>query len=110
LVEGVLAGLITFFWPVLEVILEVTNLNLYVIAAWAILTGILEVAMAISLRQEREKDPSFVMGFSGGLSMLFGVLVAAAPLIGIYAPIFGLALIALGVRVRGPRQGSGRVS
>ena len=113
-VLGVLAGLFTFFGPVLEV----TNLNLYVIAAWAILTGIFEVAMAISVR--RERDPSFVMGFSGVLSMLFGLLVAAAawggvdsyafPLIFLYGLTFGIALIALGVRVRGPRQGSGRVS
>ena len=113
-VLGVLAGLFTFFGPVLEV----TNLNLYVIAAWAILTGIFEVAMAISVR--RERGPSFVMGFSGVLSMLFGLLVAAAawggvdtwvfPLIGIYGPIFGIALIWLGIWVRGPRQGNGRVS
>src|SRR5919112_699535 len=115
LVEGVLgvvAGLFTFFGPVLEV----TNLNLYVIAAWAILTGIFEVAMAISLR--RESDASFLMGFSGGLSMLFGVLVATVAssaldsyvflLILLYGPIFALVLIMLGVRVRGPRQGSGR--
>ena len=111
---GVVAGLFTYFGPVLEV----TNLNLYVIAAWAILTGIFEVAMAISVR--RERGPSFVMGFSGVLSMLFGLLVAAAawggvdsyafPLIFLYGLTFGIALIALGVRVRGPRQGSGRVS
>ena len=117
-VLGVLAGLTTFFWPPLEVVLEVTNLNLYIISAWAIFTGIFEVAMAISLR--RERDPSFLMGFSGGLSMFFGLLVAAAassaldsyvfPLIVLYAPIFGLVLIMLGVRVRGPRQGNGRVS
>jgi uncharacterized membrane protein HdeD (DUF308 family) len=117
-VLGVLAGLTTFFWPPLEVILEVTNLNLYIIAAWAISTGTFEVAMAVSLR--REKDSPFLMGFSGGLSILFGVLVAASasngvdsyvfPLLGIYGLIFGLVLITLGVRVRGPRQGSGRVS
>ena len=117
-VLGVLAGLFTFFWPPLEVILGITNLNLYVIAAWAICTGILEVAMAISLR--REKDASFLMGFSGGLSMLFGALVAALPgansdpyvfpLIVLYALIFGIALIALGVRLRKTHQGSGQVS
>ena len=103
-VLGVIAGLFTFFGPVLEV----TNLNLYVIATWAVLTGIFEVAMAISLR--RGSDASFLMGFSGGLSMLFGVLVAAVAssgldsyvflLILLYGPIFALALIMLGVRVR----------
>jgi uncharacterized membrane protein HdeD (DUF308 family) len=117
-VLGVLAGLTTFFWPPLEVILEVTNLNLYIITAWAISTGTFEVAMAVSLR--REKDSPFLMGFSGVLSILFGLLVAAGawssldtsvfPLIVLYAPIFGLVLIMLGVRVRGPRPGNGRVS
>jgi uncharacterized membrane protein HdeD (DUF308 family) len=113
-VLGVLAGFISFFGPVLEV----PNFYLYVIAAWAILTGILEVAMAISLG--REIDPSFLMGFSGVVSIVFGLLVAAVassaldsyvfPLIFIYGPIFALALIMVGVKVRrGPRQGSGRV-
>jgi uncharacterized membrane protein HdeD (DUF308 family) len=112
---GVLAGFISFFEPVLEV----PNFYLYVIAAWAILTGILEGAMAISLRRARERDPSFLMGFSGVLSMFFGLLVAAAasggvdsyvyPLVVLYGPSFGIALIRLGVRVRGPRQGSGRI-
>jgi uncharacterized membrane protein HdeD (DUF308 family) len=121
LVEGVLgvvAG-IAFFWPRETVSYETVLALLYVLAGWAIFTGILEVAMAISLRRERERDPSFLMGLSGGLSVLFGVLLAALPgeeaeplvwlLIGIYGLIFGIALIALGVRVRGPRQGSGRV-
>jgi uncharacterized membrane protein HdeD (DUF308 family) len=119
---GVLAGLFTYFGPVLEV----TNLNLYVIAAWAILTGISEVAMAISLGREidsslwREIDLSFLMGFSGVVSIVFGLLVAAVAssaldsyvflLILIYGPIFALALIMVGVKVRrGPRQGSGRI-
>jgi uncharacterized membrane protein HdeD (DUF308 family) len=120
LVEGVLgvvAGLIGFLWP------EETVLVLpYVIAAWAIFTGILKVVMAIWLRRERnrERDPAFLMGFSGGLSMLFGVLVAAQDLpgaametyvllfTGMYAPVFGIALLTLGVRVREPRPGSSR--
>jgi uncharacterized membrane protein HdeD (DUF308 family) len=90
LVEGVLgvpAGLFTFFGPVLEVM----NLNLYVIAAWAISTGILEVAMAISLR--RESDPSLLMGFSRGLSMLFGLLVAAAASSGLDSYVFFFILL-----------------
>jgi hypothetical protein len=45
-VLGVLAGLVVFFWP------DITALVLlYVIAAWAIFTGILKVVLAISLRR-----------------------------------------------------------
>lgn len=118
-VIGMVAG-ITFFWPRETVSYETLLVLLYVLAGWAIFTGILEVAMAISLQREGERDPSVLMGFSGGLSTLFGVLLAALPgaemeplvwlLIGIYGLFFGMALITLGVRVRGPRQGSGRVS
>jgi uncharacterized membrane protein HdeD (DUF308 family) len=88
-----------------------------VIAGWAIFTGILKVVMAISLR--REIDNEWMMVLSGALSLLFGVLLAALPgagllslvwIIGIYALILGIALIVLGFRVRGHRQGSSRVS
>ncbi len=114
---GVLAG-IAFFWPRQTVSYETELGLLYVLAGWAIFTGIMEVAMAISLRRERERDPSFLMGLSGGLSMLFGVLLAALPgaegepliwlLIFIYGLIFGIALLTLGVQVRRHRQRSGR--
>jgi uncharacterized membrane protein HdeD (DUF308 family) len=110
-VLGVLAGLIAFFWPG-----ETALFLLYVIAAWAIITGILKVVMAILLRREIENE--WLMVLSGPLSLLFGVLLAVLPgvgllsmvwLIGIYALIFGIALIVLGFRVRGHRQGSSRV-
>ncbi len=74
--------------------------------------------MAISLRREPENE--WLMVVSGVLSVLFGVILAALPgvgllslvwLIGIYALIFGIALIVLGFRVRGHRaSGSSRVS
>lgn len=112
-VIGVLAGLIAFFWPGITVLVL-----LYVIAGWAIFTGILEVVMAISLRRDIENDGLMVS--SGVLSMLFGVLVAALPgsgmntlvflLIGIYGPVFGIVLIVLGLRGRGHPQGSSRAS
>jgi uncharacterized membrane protein HdeD (DUF308 family) len=111
-VLGVLAGLITFFWPGMTALVL-----LYVIAAWAIFTGILKVVMAISLRREIENERLMVL--SGALSVLFGVLLAVLPgagvlslvwLIGIYALVFGIALIVLGLRVRGHNQGSSRVT
>jgi len=112
LVEGVLgvfAGLFTFFWPGMTALVL-----LYVIALWAIVTGVLKMIMAISLRREIENE--WLMVLSGVLSVLFGVLLAVMPgvgllslvwLIGIYALIFGVALIVLGFRVRGHPEASG---
>jgi uncharacterized membrane protein HdeD (DUF308 family) len=112
-VLGVLAGLIAFFWPGITALVL-----LYVIAAWAIFTGILKVVMAIWLRREIENE--WLMVLSGVLSVLFGLILAVLPgvgllslvwLIGIYALIFGVALIVLGFRVRGqPASGSSRVT
>jgi uncharacterized membrane protein HdeD (DUF308 family) len=100
---GVVAGLIAFFWP------GVTALVLlYVIAGWAVFTGVLEIMTAISLR--REIDNEWMMNLGGALSVLFGILLAVLPgggllsltwLIGIYALIFGVAFIVLGFRMRG---------
>jgi uncharacterized membrane protein HdeD (DUF308 family) len=112
-VLGVLAGLIAFFWPGITALVL-----LYVIVAWAIFTGILKVVMAIWLRREIENE--WLMVLSGVLSVLFGVILAVLPgvgllslvwLIGIYALIFGVALIVLGFRVRGqPASGISRVT
>jgi uncharacterized membrane protein HdeD (DUF308 family) len=111
-VLGVLAGLITFFWPGITALVL-----LYIIAFWAIFTGILEVMIAISLRREIENE--WLMALSGVLSILFGLALAVLPgvgllslvwLMGIYALVFGIALVVLGFRVRGHRQESNRVS
>jgi uncharacterized membrane protein HdeD (DUF308 family) len=108
---GVLAGLVAFFYPGITALVL-----LYVIAFWAIFTGILRVVTAISLRRELENE--WLMVLSGVLSVLFGVILAALPgvgllslvwLVGIYAIVFGVALMILGFRVRGHRQESTRV-
>jgi uncharacterized membrane protein HdeD (DUF308 family) len=101
-VLGVVAGLIAFFWPG-----PTALMLLYVIAGWAIFTGVLQIITAISLR--REIDNEWLMILSGALSVLFGILLAVLPgvgllsltrLIGIYALIFGVAYIVLSFRVR----------
>jgi uncharacterized membrane protein HdeD (DUF308 family) len=103
---GILAGLVTFFYPNITAFVL-----LYVIAFWAIFTGILKVVMAISLRREIENE--WLMGLSGALSVLFGILLAALPgvgllslvwLLGIYTIVFGVALIVLSFRVRNHRE------
>lgn len=107
---GVLVGLVIFFYPGITAVIL-----LYVIAAWAIFTGILRVVLAISLRSEIENEWLFVSG--GVLSVLFGVILAVWPkgalltlvwLIGIYLLIVGIVLIYLGFRVRGQRASESR--
>lgn len=78
-----------------------------VIAVWAILTGILEIAAAIRLRREIANE--WLLGFSGFISVLLGILLFFQPvtgglvvtlMIGAYALIFGVLLVALGFRLR----------
>jgi uncharacterized membrane protein HdeD (DUF308 family) len=108
LLEGIVsigAGLVAFFMPGLTALALV-----YVIAAWAVVTGVLEIVAAIRLR--KAIDNEWWLGLSGALSIVFGVVLMMAPgagalalvlWIGAYAVIFGILLVALGVRLRGRR-------
>jgi uncharacterized membrane protein HdeD (DUF308 family) len=108
---GVLAGLAVLLWPGITAVVL-----LYIISFWAILGGLLRVATAILFR--REVENVWAMIGSGVLSVLFGMILVVLPgvgllslvwLVGIYAIVFGAAMIALGFMVRGHRQQSGRV-
>jgi uncharacterized membrane protein HdeD (DUF308 family) len=108
-IAGILTGIVTFAWP------DVTTLVLlWLIAAWAIVTGVLEVVAAVRLRREIEGE--WVLAASGVLSVVFGLLmmvwpasgaVALVVLIGVYAIVFGAALVALGWRLRAMRGTAG---
>jgi uncharacterized membrane protein HdeD (DUF308 family) len=108
-VAGILAGIIAFVLPGLTAILL-----LYLIAAWAIITGISEIATAIRLRNEIRGEWAVIAG--GVLSVIFGVLLAVIGpvaglfsliwLIGIYAVAFGIVLLIAGFRVRGEQGGN----
>ena len=99
---GVALGLLTFVWP------GITGLVLFMlVVVWAIVTGVLEIAAAIQLRQILENE--WLLAFSGVLSILLGIamlvwpgasVIALAWLIGIYAIVFGITLIALGFRLK----------
>ena len=109
---GVVAGLIAFAAPAFTALVL-----LYVIAAWAVVTGALEIAAAIRLR--RHISGEWLLALNGALSIVFGGLVLVAPvigalavvlLVGAYAFVSGLLLVALGFRLRGvARQSPERV-
>ena len=103
---GIIAGLSALLWPGLT-----SNGLLYVIAAWAMLTGILKIVTAIVLRAEVENG--WLLAGSGTLSVLFGAILTAlvgsglpflAPFIGAFAVVVGLALIVFAFRLRDQRQ------
>jgi uncharacterized membrane protein HdeD (DUF308 family) len=105
LVEGLIgigAGIVALVWP------GVTSLVLiYMIASWAVITGILEIAAAIRLRNEISNE--WVLGVGGLVSIGLGILLFFQPAAGglaiiwtiaAYALIFGVLLVILGFRLR----------
>lgn len=109
LIEGIIGlviAAITFFEP------HVTAFALYItIAIWAFLTGILEIVAATHLRKSIAGEVMLIL--SGVLSIVFGALMLFFPLIGVlaviyligaYAILFGVLLIALAMRLRAHAQ------
>jgi uncharacterized membrane protein HdeD (DUF308 family) len=98
---GIAAGIFTFLSPGITLIALLT-----IIAAWAILTGIMEVIAAIELR--KQIDNEFWLGLSGVISILFGILMLIFPGAGLvtityiiagYAIAFGVIMIVLALRL-----------
>jgi uncharacterized membrane protein HdeD (DUF308 family) len=112
-VIGILFGLLALFWPALTALAL-----LYIIAFWAIFTGIARLVMAFMLRREIENEWSIAL--SGMLSVILGIVLILLPgagllaytwLIGLLALALGIALIVYAFRVRGQRLGeSSRVT
>jgi uncharacterized membrane protein HdeD (DUF308 family) len=103
---GIAAGIICFAFPGIAAITLV-----FLIAGWAVMTGVLQLIAAIRLRKEIEGE--FWLGLTGVLSILFGLLLVFRPglglltitwLIGGYALVFGIFLIALAFRLKGFRE------
>jgi uncharacterized membrane protein HdeD (DUF308 family) len=108
--EGVVGGaigLLTVLFPAAAQLWFV-----YLIVAWAFVTGLLELAAAYSLRKSVNGPfvrGEWLLGVSGALSLLFGILLAGVPTlraiqfmwtIGGYAMLSGLLLVALAFNIR----------
>ncbi len=99
---GILAGVVAFLWPGITLLVL-----LYVIAFWAIFTGVAEIMDGIRLRKEIDNEWTLIL--AGALSVIFGILLLIWPgpgmlslvwLIAIFAILYGIALVALSFRVK----------
>ncbi len=99
---GIIVGVLTFVWPGLTVLALVL-----IVAFWAMVTGVLEIIAAVALRNEIKGE--WLLGLSGIISILFSVILFVHPgvgavaiiwMIGVYAIVFGIAMILLGFRLR----------
>lgn len=99
---GILAGLLAFIMP------GITALGLLIlIAAWAIVTGVMELIAAVRLRKIITNE--WLLILAGIASVLFGIILLLQPaagalaliwLIAAWALVFGILLIVLAFRMR----------
>ncbi len=99
---GVVIGILALVMP------RITAMVFAVlIGIWALVTGIIELVMASRLRGQFGSN--WLLGVAGGLSVIFGIAFIVAPsagvvaltvIVGIYALLFGIAMIVYGFRLR----------
>lgn len=101
-IAGIGAAVISFIWPGITAFVLV-----YLVAAWALITGGLQIAAAVKLRKEIEGE--WLLGLSGLLSIALGFLLVFFPdagaiglvwYLGAYAIVFGILMVALSWRLR----------
>jgi uncharacterized membrane protein HdeD (DUF308 family) len=100
---GITLGILVFIWP------NITALVLlYLIATGAIVTGVLEVFVAIVLRKEMKNEWLLIVG--GIISVAAGLIMGIWPgagalavlwIVAVNAILFGVLLIILAFRLRG---------
>lgn len=99
---GILAGFLAFVMP------GITALGLLIlIAAWAIVTGVMELVAAVRLRKIIKNE--WLLVLAGIASLVFGILLLLQPAagalvliwwIGAWALLFGILLMTLAFRMR----------
>jgi uncharacterized membrane protein HdeD (DUF308 family) len=107
---GIAIGVLFVLFPLMST-LAYAFILVWLVAAWAVLTGVFEASAAIRLRKEIEGE--WLLVVSGTLSVLLGLaliwllfsnpaatMLSVAWLIAIYAFVSGVVLIVLAVRMR----------
>lgn len=102
-VFGIIVSIVTLFYP------GMTALTLlYMVAFWAITTGILGIAAAIEMRKVIEGEGWMIFG--GVISIVFGTLLIVYPssgllslvwMFGVYAIVFGFWSLGVAHKLRG---------
>ena len=94
---GIAAGVVALIWPGITALVF-----LFLLAAWAVITGILELIAPLSFPMSMGR--ALLMVLAGILSIAFGVLIAFQPasgllavawLIGLYAILVGIMYVAV---------------
>jgi uncharacterized membrane protein HdeD (DUF308 family) len=115
----VLEGLLGIIVGVVAIVLleYAVQVLVLLIAAWSVVTGIVEIVLAIRLRRVIEGE--IWMGLAGVASILFAILIVVFPaagalsvvwLIGGFALAFGVFQIGLGWRLRHVHQHAQRAA
>ena len=101
-IASLLFGIMAFVWPSITAIVL-----LFLIAAWAFVSGMIEIMTAVQLRKVLSGE--WALGLTGILSIIIALLLVVQPsagaiavtwLIGLYAFIFGMLLLYLGLKIR----------
>lgn len=105
----VVVGVVTWFWPGLTALAV-----LYLVVAWALVTGVLYVVASIEFRDEFAH--AWLLTLAGVLSLVLAVVLAFDPrdgilslvlVVGIYAIIGGCSTLTFAFRLHNVRQDVG---
>jgi uncharacterized membrane protein HdeD (DUF308 family) len=106
-IVGIVAGIIAAAMPGLTVLVFIGLL-----AAWAIVTGFFELRAAYQLAEDHGR---WWLALGGIVSLVFGVVLVAAPMfgalvvswwVGAYATMFGASMLVLAYKLRAREHGS----
>lgn len=87
-IVGVAVGLVTLMWPTITLVIA-----LYLIAFWAILTGLLEIFAGIELR--RMVGGEWLLTLIGVLSLVCGAILLLFPVVSVMAAMIVVGIYAL---------------
>jgi uncharacterized membrane protein HdeD (DUF308 family) len=87
-IVGIIAGAIALFAPQIGALALV-----WLVAGWALATGVLEIAAAVRLRKVMRGE--WMLLLAGVLSIIFALIIAARPGLGVLALVFWIGAYAI---------------